>query len=157
MDMLFTGQRLDETGLYYYNARYYDPTIGRFISADTFAQNFTNPQNLNRYSYVLNNPLRYTDPTGWWTIGLGLNVFLGFIGNVSASKMIVIDFKGGARWVDCTELGVAIGASVSMSGIFQFTTADSVDDLLGTSRQLGANLGPFGSEWPRRKRRWKVR
>jgi RHS repeat-associated protein len=31
----FTGQRLDDTGLYYYNARYYDPLIGRFISADT--------------------------------------------------------------------------------------------------------------------------
>jgi RHS repeat-associated protein len=30
-DKLFTGQRLDDTGLYYYNARYYDPTIGRFI------------------------------------------------------------------------------------------------------------------------------
>jgi hypothetical protein len=34
-DKLFTGQRLDDTGLYYYNARYYDPTIGRFISPDT--------------------------------------------------------------------------------------------------------------------------
>lgn len=33
-DKLFTGQRLDNTGLYYYNARYYDPTIGRFISPD---------------------------------------------------------------------------------------------------------------------------
>jgi RHS repeat-associated protein len=37
-DKLFTGQRLDGTGLYYYNARYYDPTIGRFISADTVIQ-----------------------------------------------------------------------------------------------------------------------
>ena len=34
-DRLFTGQRLDSTGLYYYGARYYDPAIGRFISADT--------------------------------------------------------------------------------------------------------------------------
>jgi len=35
-DKKFTGQRLDETGLYYYGGRYYDPTIGRFISADAF-------------------------------------------------------------------------------------------------------------------------
>jgi RHS repeat-associated protein len=63
-DKLFTGQRLDDTGLYYYGARYYDPTIGRFISPDTIVQNPANPQSLNRYSYVLNNPLKYIDPSG---------------------------------------------------------------------------------------------
>jgi RHS repeat-associated protein len=62
-DKKFTGQRLDSTGLYYYGARYYDPAIGRFISADTVVPSPTNPQNLNRYSYALNNPLKYTDPT----------------------------------------------------------------------------------------------
>ncbi|AKG53328.1 hypothetical protein DGWBC_0652 [Dehalogenimonas sp. WBC-2] len=66
-DEKFTGQKLDSTGLYYYNARYYDPIIGRFISADTLVQNFTNPQTLNRYSYTSNNPLKYVDPTGrYW-------------------------------------------------------------------------------------------
>jgi RHS repeat-associated protein len=63
-DRLFTGQRLDDTGLYYYGARYYDPQIGRFISPDTIVPNPANPQSLNRYSYCLNNPLKYTDPTG---------------------------------------------------------------------------------------------
>jgi len=63
-DKLFTGQRLDSTGLYYYNARYYDPTIGRFISADTIVPNMANPQCLNRYSYCLNNPLSLTDSNG---------------------------------------------------------------------------------------------
>jgi RHS repeat-associated protein len=66
-DKLFTGQRLDDTGLYYYGARYYDPTIGRFISPDSIVQSPNNPQSLNRYSYCLNNPLRYTDPTGQLT------------------------------------------------------------------------------------------
>jgi len=60
----FTGQRLDSTGLYYYNARYYDPAIGRFISADTVIQNLADPQSFNRYSYCTNNPLKYTDPSG---------------------------------------------------------------------------------------------
>jgi len=59
-----TGQRLDSTGLYYYNARYYDPTIGRFISPDTIIRDPANPQCFNRYSYCLNNPLKYTDPSG---------------------------------------------------------------------------------------------
>ncbi|MEE8414588.1 MAG: RHS repeat-associated core domain-containing protein, partial [Dehalococcoidales bacterium] len=63
-DKKFTGQRLDSTGLYYYNARYYDPVIGRFISADPIIPNPSNPQSYNRYSYVLNNPLKYVDPSG---------------------------------------------------------------------------------------------
>ena len=60
----FTGQRLDGTSLYYYNARYYDPQIGRFISPDATGQYLNNPQTLNRYSYCQNNPLNRTDPTG---------------------------------------------------------------------------------------------
>lgn len=63
-DKLFTGQRLDSNGLYYYGTRYYDPMIGRFISADIVVQSFANPQTLNRYSYVVNNPLKYIDPSG---------------------------------------------------------------------------------------------
>jgi hypothetical protein len=56
--------------LYYYNARYYDPAIGRFISADSIIQDFANPQSYNRYSYVQNNPLKYIDPSGnlWETV-----------------------------------------------------------------------------------------
>ena len=61
----YTGQALDpSTGLYNYKARLYDPVLGRFLSADTIVPEPTNPQDLNRYSYVRNNPLRYTDPTG---------------------------------------------------------------------------------------------
>jgi RHS repeat-associated protein len=61
----FTGQELDEeAGLYYYGARYYDPALMRFISADPLGVHQTDPQTLNRYSYALNNPLRYIDPTG---------------------------------------------------------------------------------------------
>jgi len=64
----FTGQRNDSAiGLYFYNARYYDPYLNRFIQADSIVPSPANPQSLNRYSYVLNSPLRYTDPTGhYW-------------------------------------------------------------------------------------------
>ncbi|MHB1459238.1 MAG: RHS repeat-associated core domain-containing protein [Armatimonadota bacterium] len=61
----YTGQEEDaEIGLYFYGARYYDPAIGRFVSADTLVQNFSDPQTLNRYSYARNNPLYYVDPSG---------------------------------------------------------------------------------------------
>ncbi len=63
----FTGQRWDSgTGLYWYQSRWYDPIIGRFVQPDTIVPNPGNPQDLNRYSYVRNSPLRYTDPTGHW-------------------------------------------------------------------------------------------
>ena len=61
----FTGQVFDnETGLYYYNFRYYDPELGRFIQPDDIISDLGNPQSYNRYSYVLNDPLKYTDPSG---------------------------------------------------------------------------------------------
>ncbi|MBI4303338.1 MAG: hypothetical protein HY665_03235, partial [Chloroflexi bacterium] len=63
-DKKFTGQRLDDTGLYFYNARYYDAEIGRFVSPDTIIPDWKNPQAWNHYSYALNNPLKYTDSTG---------------------------------------------------------------------------------------------
>ncbi len=64
-DYQFTGQRRESgLGLYDYNARYYDPYLNRFISPDTIIPDPANPQSLNRYSYVLNSPLRYTDPSG---------------------------------------------------------------------------------------------
>lgn len=61
----YTGQEKDaETGLNYYGARYYDPHIHRFTQPDEIIQDKYDPQMLNRYAYVRNNPLRYTDPSG---------------------------------------------------------------------------------------------
>jgi len=64
-DRKFTGQRRDSgTGLLFYNARWYDPAVGRFLQADTLVPGAGDPQSLNRYMYSNNNPLRYTDPSG---------------------------------------------------------------------------------------------
>jgi len=64
----FTGQIHDqETGNDYFNARYYGSSTGRFLSPDPSGLSYadpTNPQSLNLYSYVLNNPLRNIDPSG---------------------------------------------------------------------------------------------
>ncbi len=61
----FTGQREDATiGLYYFNARYLDPQLGRFTQPDTIVPEPGNPQALNRYSYVTNRPTIAIDPTG---------------------------------------------------------------------------------------------
>lgn len=63
-DFGFTGQRQENFGLIDYGGRFYDPVLGRFISPDPIIPDYTNPQALNRYSYVYNNPVRYNDPTG---------------------------------------------------------------------------------------------
>lgn len=72
---LYTGQEYDpETDLYYYNARYYHPTIGRFVSRDVLLGSDGDSLSRNRYAYVKNNPFKYTDPSGnifetIWDIG----------------------------------------------------------------------------------------
>jgi RHS repeat-associated protein len=61
----YTGQlRQPELGLYYYVARWYDPQIGHFVQADTVVQNSYVPSAYDRYSYVSNNPINNSDPTG---------------------------------------------------------------------------------------------
>ena len=61
----FTGEALDpQTGLYYLRARYYDPTVGRFISKDPLSGSAAILLSRNRYAYALANPLRYTDALG---------------------------------------------------------------------------------------------
>jgi RHS repeat-associated protein len=64
-DVGFTGHRQqDNVGLIFMRARFYMPYLNRFLQPDTIVPDPSNPQSLNRYSYVNNNPLRYTDPTG---------------------------------------------------------------------------------------------
>jgi len=76
MEHKFTGKERDgESGLDYFGARHYGSAIGRFVSADTFNRKLlVNPQDLNLYSYTINNPLRFTDPNGrdWKDIASGI-------------------------------------------------------------------------------------
>lgn len=84
---------LDDLGLVHMNGRIYDPGLGRFLSADPFVQAPTETQNFNRYSYVLNNPLSLSDPSGFNFLnnfGNWLNKTLGSTGAQIVIGIIMI-------------------------------------------------------------------
>jgi RHS repeat-associated protein len=61
----YAGYYFDsETSMYYLKARYYDPSLGRFLTKDTFTGFEDDPQSLNLYAYVKNNPNKFDDPSG---------------------------------------------------------------------------------------------
>ena len=64
----YTGHEHLDGGLIHMNGRVYDPVLARFLSADPHIQDPGNLQSWNRYSYVLNNPLAYTDPSGYFSL-----------------------------------------------------------------------------------------
>ena len=84
----YTGhEQLDELALVHMGGRIYDPVIGRFLQADPFVQQPNNIQSFNRYSYVMNNPLNKTDPSGyiWATL---ISYALNYIATTYATTAI---------------------------------------------------------------------
>ena len=70
----YTGhEQIDNVLLVHMNGRVYDSAIGRFMSADPYVSCLVNSQAWNRYAYVDNRPLTYTDPTGYYKLGEGMN------------------------------------------------------------------------------------
>jgi RHS repeat-associated protein len=92
-----TGQRLDGTGLLSYHARYDDPGLGRFLSADSVIPDSQNPQAFNRYSYTLNNPVRYIDPSGHCSFDAAGNIDKW---DCSVEEFERMSLDERARWVE---------------------------------------------------------
>lgn len=95
----FTDKELDDTGLYYYGARYYDPDVGRFLTPDPIMPNIR-PQALNRYTYVYNNPVINIDPTGHAPQESDLKREEGFKLEANATSDIEIRY-GNSGCLDC--------------------------------------------------------
>lgn len=73
LDRGYTGhEHLQSVGLIHMNGRLYDPKLHRFLQPDNYVQDPYNTQNFNRYGYVMNNPTKFTDPSGeFWHIVIG--------------------------------------------------------------------------------------
>ncbi len=86
----FTGHNTDdETGLIFFNARYYDPVLGRFISPDQFVAEKDNPQGLDLYAYANNSPINYVDPTGHAPLAILIVIAAAEAGAIGTTTAIV--------------------------------------------------------------------
>lgn len=101
------------------NGRLYDPVFGRFLSPDNFVQTPDFSQNYNRYSYCLNNPLKYTDPSGeFWNLIIGAaigGVFNWITHGCQFNAKGLGYFTTGAL-AGSVGAGIASGTSVAMAG-----------------------------------------
>ncbi len=103
-EICYTGGIYDEaTGLYYLNARYYDPENGRFLTEDTYRGELKEPDTLHLYVYCKNNPINYVDPSGHWKLALA-----------GASYGYIIG-KGA--------MAVGTGSSIAVGGVIFIVTA----------------------------------
>ena len=120
----FTGHEMaDEVGIIHMNGRIYDPKLGRFLQADPFVQSPLDTQMLNRYSYVRNNPLNATDPSGYFAgliagaiaIGLGVTEAITIaviVGVATAAQTLVM----GGSLGDAFKAGIIAGVSAYAFG-----------------------------------------
>ncbi len=145
----FTGQELDtESGLYYYGARYYEPEIGRFISADSIVQDYTDPQTLNRYSYCRNNPVILTDPSGNFFVEMLIGAVIGALmsgvqSDWNFQAMVTGGVIGGISGGIFSGVEGAVAGSLASSvqaGAISSTTAGAISGAAGGAVGFGAGL-----------------
>lgn len=105
------------------NGRVYDPSIGSFVSPDLVTQVLTDDRTLNRYAYALNNPLKYVDPTGYWSLSQGWNDLTHAAGDawhgVTQAGHDFIAQAGqwvGQNWREVVIVAVAVGVTVLTAG-----------------------------------------
>jgi len=135
----FTGKKFDdETGLYFYGARYYNPSLGRFITPDSISPEPFNSASLNRYIYVKNNPINLTDPTGhFWFIP-------AIIGAIKAATAAATAFAIAHPIIAGAAAGGLLGgvnAAISGTNIAQGIGLGTLGGAIGAG--IGVGVGGF--------------
>lgn len=128
----FTGhEMLDDVGLVHMNGRLYDSALGRFCSADPIIQEGENDQNYNRYSYVLNNPMSNTDPSGFSFWKSFFRALVAIVVVVVVVVLILVASVGAAEFLTVLSDGVASGGLVGGAGAFGATYPVAAGAILG--------------------------
>ncbi|MGV8138342.1 MAG: RHS repeat-associated core domain-containing protein [Mangrovibacterium sp.] len=135
-------EHLEDFNLINMNGRLYDPVVGRFLSPDPIVQAPDFTQGFNRYSYALNNPLKYTDPSGytWW----------GHFWNWAGEG-----FDNLGDWMAKNNIQFQVGINMSGSGTVPFanvSTPNGVNASVGYNIEndmlgIGTNTNGFNSFW----------
>jgi RHS repeat-associated protein len=134
----FTGRENDGTSLYYYRARYYSPTLQRFIAEDPL--DFSGGD-VNLYSYVRNSPATLIDPTGQATFEIGLGGSLRFGIGIVGSVTIAIDSSGNVGLTYTYGTGAGIAAQAQGGVLVHVSNANTINDLTGAFANASGSIG----------------
>jgi hypothetical protein len=149
------------------NGRMYDPVLARFLSPDPFVQAPDFSQNYNRYSYCLNNPLKYTDPSGEffflfptvsWSknggISFGISAILGIPGVASVQAGIGYNIKSGdfSAYAGATAFFNTVYASVSSQNGWSVGWSTGISPQMGFP--ISTNFTSAGVNYNITKKEW---
>ena len=144
----FTGQeQIPNVALVNMNGRVYDPSLGRFLSPDPNVQFAADLQSYNRYSYTGNNPLRYTDPTGYFWSEIG-GFFSGTFGDPIKDWefLVVAGVCIGGGPAACMVAGMTLAAVNATVAIAQGAPVDQTIALTVIGLGIGLATGGVGQE-----------
>jgi RHS repeat-associated protein len=143
----FTGREHEATGLYYYRARYYHPTLSRFVPEDPLEFGGGDP---NLYTYVHNNPMAWRDPLGLRTVGISVGASGAILGHGGSVTVSLVTDSPGNLGVQVTvgaggaggALGGGVGAGITITG------AGTIHQLEGPGATAGISLPRVGPVVP---------
>lgn len=146
----YTGHNMvNDFEVIHMGGRTYNPHLGRFMQADPFVQAPANLQNYNRYSYVLNNPMSYTDPSGYFFKKLG-KFIKQYWRPIVAAIATVVTYGAASGWV--STWGATWGTAATASSAATLTWAGGaaagamagfVGGAVATGSLRGAMKGAF--------------
>jgi uncharacterized protein RhaS with RHS repeats len=117
--------------------RDYDPSLGRYLQSDPIGL----MGGLDTYTYVGGNPVNYVDPFGLWTVQIGFTVGGTWLGSADFSIGIIVDDEGNGGYYGAVGYGAGTGAGIWGGIGFAGSTADTICDVAGPFRDLGASGG----------------
>ncbi|MBO5537757.1 MAG: hypothetical protein J5971_01725 [Prevotella sp.] len=129
-------EMLPDFGLINMNGRVYDPLLGRFLSPDPYVQDPLNPQCYNRYAYCMNNPVNYTDPSGYL---FGIDDFaLACIAAKFVFSSAMSYSSGQSLWKSVSTAAIQTGVDIAVAA-----------GTAGIGNIMGHGVGTFGNELAR--------